>query len=133
MDILGIEHLGIAIKSIEKNGTFWELIFKNVDQKIEIIKDQDVKTKIFDTGNGKVELLEGLDNSSPINKFLKEKKSAMHHISVEVKNIEESIKELKEKKVVFVTETWSIGAEGYKIIFVHPKSTGGVLVELTEK
>ena len=133
MDIIGIEHLGIAIKSIEKNGTFWELIFKNVDQKIEIIKDQDVKTKIFDTGNGKVELLEGLDDSSPVNKFLKEKKSAMHHISVEVKNIEESIKELKEKKVVFVTETWSIGAEGYKIIFVHPKSTGGVLVELTEK
>ena len=133
MDILGIEHLGIAIKSIEKNGTFWELIFKNVDQKIEIIKDQDVKTKIFDTGNGKVELLEGLDDSSSINNFLKEKKSAMHHISIEVKNIEESIKELKEKKVVFVTETWSIGAEGYKIIFVHPKSTGGVLVELTEK
>lgn len=133
MDILGIEHLGIAIKSIEKNGTFWELIFKNVDQKIEIIKDQDVKTKIFDTGNGKVELLEGLDNSSPINKFIKEKKSAMHHISIEVNDIEESIKELKEKKVVFVTETWSIGAEGFKIIFVHPKSTGGVLVELTEK
>mgnify|MGYP001288119825 FL=1 len=133
MDILGIEHLGIAIKSIEKNGIFWELIFKNVDQKIEIIKDKDVKTKIFDTGNGKVELLEGLDDSSSINKFLKEKKSAMHHISIEVRNIEESIKELKEKKVVFVTETWSIGAEGYKIIFVHPKSTGGVLVELTEK
>ena len=133
MVIIGIEHLGIAIKSIEKNGTFLELIFKNVDQKIEIIKDQDVKTKIFDTGNGKVELLEVLDENTSNNKFLKEKKSAMHHISVEVKNIEESIKELKEKKVVFVTETWSIGAEGYKIIFVHPKSTGGVLVELTEK
>jgi methylmalonyl-CoA/ethylmalonyl-CoA epimerase len=133
MDILGIEHIGIAIKSIKNSGSFWELIFKNVDKKMEIIKEQDVKTKIFDTGNGKIELLEGLNDNSLINKFLKEKSSAMHHISIEVKSIEESIKELKEEKVLFVTENWSIGAEGYKIIFIHPKSTGGVLVELTEK
>ena len=73
MDILGVEHIGIAIKNIKNSGSFWELIFRNIDQKIEIIKDQDVKTKIFDTGNGKVELLEGLYDRSPINKFLKEK------------------------------------------------------------
>ena len=133
MDILGIEHVGIAIKSIENNGSFWELILKNVDQKIEIIKDQNIKTKIYDTGNGKIELLEDLDDSSLMNIFLKERKSAIHHISIEVKDIEKSIKELKEEKVIFVTKSWSIGAEGYKIIFVHPKSTGGVLVELTEK
>ena len=133
MDILGVEHIGIAIKSIKNSGSFWELIFRNIDQKIEIIKDQDVKTKIFDTGNGKIELLESINDDSSIKRFLKKRESALHHISIEVKNIEESIKELKEKNIVFTTENWSIGAEGYKIIFIHPKSTGGVLVELTEK
>ena len=132
MDILGVEHIGIAIKSIEKNGTFWELIFKNLDQKIEIIKDQDVKTKIFDTGNGKIELLEGINNDSPINTFLKKRGPGVHHISFKVQNIEEAIADLKKNKVKLVTENWSLGAEGYKVIFIHPKATGGVLVELTE-
>ena len=133
MDILGVEHIGIAIKSIKNNGSFWELIFRNTDQKVEIIEDQDVKTKIFDTGNGKIELLESLNDDSSIKRFLKKRKSALHHISIEVRNIEESIEELKEENIVFITENWSIGAEGYKIIFIHPKSTGGILVELTEK
>ena len=133
MDILGVEHIGIAIKNIKNSGSFWELIFRNIDQKIEIIKDQDVKTKIFDTGNGKIELLESINDDSSIKRFLKKRESALHHISIEVKNIEESIKELKEENIVFITENWSIGAECYKIIFIHPKSTGGILVELTEK
>ena len=133
MDIIGVEHIGIAIKSIKNSGSFWELIFRNINQKIEIIKDQGVETKIFDTGNGKIELIESLNDDSSIMRFLKKRSSALHHISIEVKNIEESIKELKEKNIVFTTENWSIGAEGYKIIFIHPKSTGGVLVELTEK
>jgi methylmalonyl-CoA epimerase len=133
MNIIGIEHVGIGIKSIKNNESFWNLLFKKLNPKEEIIRNQNVKTKIYNTGRGKVELLEDLNNKTSINKFLKDKNSAMHHISFQVENIEDSIVELRGENIIFTTENWSIGAEGYKVIFIHPRSTGGVLVELTER
>ena len=133
MNIIGIEHVGIGIKRIKNSESFWNLLFKNINPKEETIRNQNVKTKIYNTGFGKVELLEDLNNKSSINKFLKNKNSAMHHISFQVENIEDSIVELKKANILFTTEDWSIGAEGYKVIFIHPRSTGGVLVELTER
>jgi|TARA_B110000438_G_C15735600_1_gene616181 methylmalonyl-CoA epimerase len=133
MNIIGIEHVGIGIKRIKNSESFWNLLFKNINPKEETIRNQNVKTKIYNTGFGKVELLEDLNNKSSINKFLKNKNSAMHHISFQVENIEDSIVELKKADILFTTEDWSIGAEGYKVIFIHPRSTGGVLVELTER
>ena len=70
---------------------------------------------------------------SPISKFLRNHGPGVHHICFEVENIEEAIEELKEKKIELITEEASIGAEGYKVVFIHPRSTGGVLVELAEK
>ena len=133
MKILGIEHIGIAVDDIKNDSKFWKDIIKIKHLSTEDIKSQGAKTDIYDTGKGKVELLQAYGSNSPISKFLRNRGPGVHHICFEVENIKDAIKELKKNKVKLVSEEASIGAEGYKIIFIHPRSTGGVLVELAEK
>ena len=133
MKILGIEHIGIAVDDIKNDSKFWKDIIKINHLSTEDIKSQGAKTDIYDTGKGKVELLQAYGSNSPISKFLRSRGPGVHHICFEVENIKDAIKELKKNKVKLVSEEASIGAEGYKIIFIHPQSTGGVLVELAEK
>ena len=133
MKILGIEHLGIAVNSIEESAPFWKLVLKIKHHSTETVDTEGVTTDIYDTGNGKVELLESISEDSPINKFLDNRGSGMHHVCFEVDDIKSAINELKENNIIVLNDEPSIGAEGYKIVFIHPKSTGGVLVELAEK
>ena len=133
MKILGIEHIGIAVDDIKNDSIFWKEIMKIDYSSTEEIEGQGVLTDIYDTGKGKIELLEATGLKSPISKFLRNHGPGVHHICFEVENIEEAIKELKEKKIELINEEATTGAEGYKIIFIHPRSTGGVLVELAEK
>ena len=133
MKILGIEHIGIAVNSIKKDNSFRKYIFNNLKARVENVEDQGVITEIYDTGLGKIELLEGFNKDSPINKFINKRGPGIHHISFEVQNIKEAISKLKNKGIKLTTDNFKIGAEGYKVIFIHPKSTGGVLVELVEK
>ena len=132
MKILGIEHIGIALKS-KKDKYFWDILLGGTDKKIDIVKDQGVKTEIYDTKRGKVEFLEALDKNSVIAKFLKKRGPGIHHISFEVENIEDAIDEMHQKNIDTVTENFTIGAEGFKVVFVHPRYTGGTLVELTQR
>ena len=132
MKILGIEHIGIALKS-KKDKYFWDILLGGIDKKIDIVKDQGVKTEIYDTKKGKVEFLDALDKNSVIAKFLEKRGPGIHHISFEVENIEEAIDEMHHKDIYTVTESFTIGAEGFKVVFVHPKYTGGILVELTQR
>ena len=104
-----------------------------IDKKIDIVKDQGVKTEIYDTKKGKVEFLDALDKNSVIAKFLEKRGPGIHHISFEVENIEDAIDEMHQKGIDTVTESFTIGAEGFKVVFVHPKYTGGILVELTQR
>ncbi len=99
----------------------------------EAVENQGVTTDIYDTGRGKVELLEAMGEDSPIGKFLENRGAGIHHVCFEVDNITTAIKELKEFNVQVLSNEPTIGAEGYKVVFIHPKSTGGVLVELAEK
>ena len=133
MKILGIEHLGIAVESIDKSAPFWKHILQIAHRSTEDVIDQGVITDIYDTGNGKVELLESMGDDTPIGKFLNNRGSGMHHVCFEVSDINSAIKELKENNINILSEKPTIGAEGYKVVFIHPKSTGGVLVELDEK
>ena len=133
MKILGIEHLGIAVESIDKSAPFWKHILQIAHRSTEDVIDQGVITDIYDTGNGKVELLESMGDDTPIGKFLNNRGSGMHHVCFEVSDINSAIKELKENNINILSEKPTIGAEGYKVVFIHPKSTGGVLVELAEK
>ena len=133
MKILGIEHIGIAVKGIDQDAPFWKHILNLSHQGTEVVKDQGVTTDIYDTGKGKIELLESLGVDTPIGKFLEKKGPGVHHVCFEVDSINDAIKELKELDVQVLTDDPTIGAEGYKVVFIHPKSTGGVLVELAEK
>ena len=133
MKIIGIEHIGIATESIDKIAPFWKKVLKLNHIHRETIEKMGVITDIYDTGKGKIELLEATGLKSPIAKFLRNHGPGVHHICFEVENIEEAIEELKEKKIELITEEATTGGEGYKIIFIHPRSAGGVLVELAEK
>ena len=133
MKILGIEHIGIAVEDTENRSPFWEHVLGINRTTTEIVEHEGVKTDIYNTGKGKVELLKSISDDSTIEKFLNKKGEGIHHVCFEVDNIEQAINELKEKNISIVSEKPSIGAEGYKIVFIHPKSTGGVLVELAEK
>ena len=133
MKILGIEHLGIAVDSIDKAAPFWRHILSISHRTTENVIEQGVVTDIYDTGQGKVELLEALGEDSPIAKFLDKRGPGIHHVCFEVIDINSAIKELKENNINVLSDEPTIGAEGYKVVFIHPKSTGGVLVELAEK
>ena len=133
MKILGIEHVGIAIDNLEKNAPFWKLLLNNNDPISEEIKEQKVVTEIFDIGMGKIELLEATSPDSPIAKFIEKRGKGIHHICLQVDDIKLAIEELNEAGIELIDKTPRIGAEGYLIVFIHPSSTGGVLVELAEK
>ena len=133
MKIVGIEHIGIAVNDLETASSFWENILNILHTHTEDVESEGVSTKIFDTGKGKIELLDSLDKNSPIQKFLQKRGPGIHHICLEVDNINNAISELKRFKIDILNDRPSIGAEGYKIVFIHPRSTGGVLVELAEK
>ena len=133
MKILGIEHIGIAVGNMEKNAPFWKLLLNNNDPITEEIIDQKVVTEIFNTGQGKIELLEATSQDSAIGKFIEKRGQGIHHICLQVENIKQAIEELIEAGVELIDKIPRIGAEGYLIAFIHPRSTGGVLVELAEK
>ena len=133
MKILGIEHIGIAVNSIDKDALFWKHILNLPHRGTEAVENQGVTTDIYDTGRGKVELLEAMGSGTPLGKFLENRGAGIHHVCFEVDNITNAIKELKELNIQVLSNEPTIGAEGYKVVFIHPKSTGGVLVELAEK
>ena len=133
MKILGIEHIGIAVDDLNETSSFWGNILNILQTHTELIASEQVKTTIFDTGKGKIELLSPSSPDSIIEKFMKNKGPGIHHVCLEVDNINKAIERLKEKNVILINDKYKIGAEGYKIVFIHPKSTGGVLVELAEK
>ena len=133
MKIKGIEHIAIAVEDLNSSSSFWGNILSIIHTHTEKVEREGVVTKIFDTGNGKIELLDSLGEESPIDNFLKKRGPGIHHICLEVENIKSCIEELKRSKIDLISDAPQTGAEGYKIVFIHPKSTGGVLVELAEK
>ena len=133
MKVIGVEHIGVAIKDLEKDAPFWSKVLGIEQTKTEDVDNQGVITDIYDTGRGKIELLLSKYPDSPIGKFLKKRGPGIHHICLQVEDIEKSIKVLKKHGIETIGDKSSIGAEGFKVIFIHPRSTGGVLVELAEK
>ena len=133
MKILGIEHIGIAVKDLDTNAPFWKHVLKISHKGTETVAQEGVTTDIYDTGRGKVELLKSTVSGSVIEKFLENRGEGIHHVCFEVDNINTAIIELKELNIDVISDRPTVGAEGYKVVFIHPKSTGGVLVELAQK
>ena len=133
MKIIGIEHIGIATNDLSKAKKFWSLVLGIKNTSTEDIENQGVITDIYDTGNGKIELLLSKYPNSAIAKFINKRGTGIHHICLSVENIDEAINELKKNNVETIGNNYTYGAEGYKVIFIHPRSTGGVLLELAER
>ena len=133
MKILGIEHIGIAVKDLDTNAPFWKHVLKISHKGTETVAQEGVTTDIYDTGSGKVELLESMVSGSVIEKFLENRGEGIHHVCFEVDDINKAIIELNELNIDVISDRPTVGAEGYKVVFIHPKSTGGVLVELAQK
>ena len=133
MKILGIEHIGIAVKDLDTNAPFWKHVLKISHKGTETVAQEGVTTDIYDTGSGKVELLKSMVSGSVIEKFLEKRGEGIHHVCFEVDNINKAIIELKELNINVISDRPTVGAEGYEVVFIHPKSTGGVLVELAQK
>ena len=128
-----INHLGIATKGIDEALKFWEnaLGLKNVHT--EVVEDQKVRVAMLPIGESRIELLEPTSEDSPITKFLEKRGGGgIHHIAVEVENIEESLAKLKAEGMRLIDEKPRIGAEGCLVAFVHPSSANGVLLELVQ-
>lgn len=130
MSISHIEHIGIAVNSLEEAIPFYENMLGLKCYAIEEVKDQKVKTAFFKVGQTKIELLESTDQEGPIGKFLEKKGPGVHHIAYAVDNVNESLNELEEKGVRLIDKKARKGAEGLNIGFLHPKSTLGVLTEI---
>jgi len=129
MKLSHIEHIGIAVNSLEESIPYYEEVLGLKCYAIEEIKDQKVKTAFFKIGNTKIELLESTDPEGPIGKFIEKRGQGMHHMAFAVEGIENALQEAEEKGIRLIDKTPRKGAEGLDIAFLHPKSTSGVLTE----
>ena len=131
--VLGIEHVAIAIDDFKESKFFFGDILGINNTSTEEIEDQKVITDIFDTGNGKIELLKATSDNAPITKFLEKKGQGVHHIAFRVDNLSLALRELSAAGVRLIDGEPRIGAEGMLIAFLHPEATRGILVELCQK
>lgn len=133
MKIEKIDHLGIAVGSVEEGKKFWTDVLGLEFEGSETVEEQKVTTAFFPVGESEVELLESTAPDGPVAKFIEKKGAGFQHVAFRVADINEALAELKEKGIKLIDETPRIGAGGAKIAFLHPKATGGVLVELCQR
>ena len=133
MKVLKIDHLGIAVNSIEEAKKLFHDILGLTFEGTETVQEQKVTTAFFPVGDSEVELLESTAPDGPIAKYLEKRGEGIQHIAFRVDNLEEALAELKEKGIRLIDEKPRQGAGGAKIAFLHPKSTHGVLIELSER
>ncbi|MDR1876928.1 MAG: methylmalonyl-CoA epimerase [Flavobacteriaceae bacterium] len=127
-----IEHLGIAVRDIEKSKLLFSKLLGNESYKTESVESEGVKTEFFMIGESKIELLEATKEDSPIAKYLEKKSEGIHHIAFAVDSIEEEVKRLKSEGFEVLNEVPKRGADNKLVVFLHPKSTNGVLIELCQ-
>lgn len=127
-----IEHLGIAVKSLGDSDNLFERLLGKSSYKKETVEREGVTTSFYEIGESKIELLEATKDESPIAKFLEKKGEGIHHIAFGVEDIYAEIERLKAEGFVFISEEPKDGADNKIVVFLHPKSTNGVLVELCQ-
>jgi methylmalonyl-CoA/ethylmalonyl-CoA epimerase len=130
--IVGLDHLGIAVRSLEDRLRLWADSLSLEVGGIETIDSEGVKVAFLEVGKTRIELLEPLSEESAVGRFLEKRGEGIHHIALRVADIEEALARLREDNVKIVGSAPRAGAGGRRVAFVHPASTGGVLVELVE-
>ncbi len=130
--MLRIEHIGIAVRDLEKSNRLFEALLGVGPYKEETVESEKVKTSFFQTGQTKLELLESLTDDGPIARYLEKRGEGMHHIAFEVTDIEEEMRRLSALGLRLLNEKPKRGADNKLVCFLHPKDTNGVLVELCQ-
>jgi len=125
-----IEHLGIAVKDIETSNAMYSLLFNTKPYKQETVESEGVMTSFFKMGESKIELLSATNPDSPIAKFIEKRGEGIHHIAFEVDDIDAEISRLQSEGFELINKSPKPGADNKMIAFLHPRSTGGMLVEL---
>ncbi|QSW87186.1 methylmalonyl-CoA epimerase [Flavobacterium endoglycinae] len=128
-----IEHIGIAVKDMNDANVLFEKLLGVPSYKEEIVESEGVLTSFFKTGTNKIELLTATNPESPIAKFIEKKGEGIHHIAFDVDDIEAEISRLKNEGFVLINEVPKKGADNKLVVFLHPKNTNGVLVELCQE
>jgi methylmalonyl-CoA/ethylmalonyl-CoA epimerase len=132
MSRLRLDHIAVAVQNLDEALAFYKEKFGLDCLEIEVVEEQGVRVAKLDLGNTHLELLEPLSADTPVGKFINQKGGGLHHICVGVDDIEAELKNLKSHGARLIDETPRIGASGARIAFVHPKATGGVLLELSQ-
>ena len=133
MKVTQIDHVGIAVKSVEQAGRFYTEILGLGVEEIETVAEQKVNVAFIPVTGSEVELLESTAPDGPVAKYIDSRGEGVQHLAFRVDNIEEALKELKEKGIRLIDQEPRIGAGGARIAFIHPKETNGVLVEICER
>lgn len=132
MTTKGLDHVAIAVNDLDAAVKYYVEVLGFAPPELEVVEDQKVTTAIFGHGTGRIELICPTEPNSSVAKFLEKRGEGLHHICVEVSDIEATLKALKAKGAQLIDETPRIGAGGAKIAFVHPKGAHGVLTELRQ-
>ena len=127
-----IDHIGIAVKDIDASNALFEKLLNISPYKQEEVESEGVLTSFFKTDTNKIELLAATSPESPIAKFLEKKGEGIHHIAFEVENIQEEVQRLKKEGFLVLNEIPKNGADNKLVVFLHPKATNGVLIELCQ-
>jgi methylmalonyl-CoA/ethylmalonyl-CoA epimerase len=128
-----IEHIGIAVKDLETSNKLFAALLGKEHYKIESVESEGVNTSFFQSGPNKIELLEATNPESPIAKFIEKKGEGIHHIAFAVDDIEKEIKRLTDEGFQLINKAPKKGADNKLVVFLHPKSTNGVLIELCQE
>ncbi len=128
-----IEHIGIAVKNIQEANKIYEALLGSAPYKSEIVESEGVETSFFQCGENKIELLEASNPNSPISKFIEKRGEGIHHIAFAVSNIKAEMERLKNEGFILLSEEPKKGADNKLVVFIHPKSTNGVLIELCQE
>jgi len=131
--VLKVDHIGIAVNSIDEAKKLYTDILGILHMGSEIVAEQKVVTAFLPVGDSEIELLESTSPDGPVAKFIEARGQGIQHIALRVDNIEQALEELKAKGIRLIDEKPRKGAGGAKIAFLHPRSTFGVLVELSER
>jgi methylmalonyl-CoA/ethylmalonyl-CoA epimerase len=130
--IVRLEHVGIAVKGLETSNDLFARIFGKDHYKTEVVESEKVSTSFFQTGEAKIELLEGTDDSSVITKYVEKRGEGIHHLAFEVEDIKEAHSYCKKQGIRVLHQEPKRGADGKMIFFLHPKDTNGVLIEFCQ-
>ena len=128
-----IEHVGIAVKDLEKSNKLFKKLLGQASYKMETVESENVATSFFKIGEQKIELLKSTSENSSISRFLERRGEGMHHLALHVEDIPKEIQRLENEGFSFVSKTPVKGADNKMIVFLHPKTTNGVLIELCQE